>query len=258
MPLEFTFFGEEAERHHINANEGLESLAGLAHAATLVSHFVAAGKIRQRMPYDDRLKFYFSDTKPGSLTAILTLGGALALGAAGNATYDVLKAVWRRATGSGDDSNLVTEAGEFRGGDLDALAEAVAPSLLRGHAWIGGHEQGIRIRTGREIITEFNQATKGYLQDEIFEEGTSRQDVSVSALNVNSKYGRVFFFDLGRTIPFKVDKNANGRTTANLSRHLTKYAEHSNVRVTILFQKILHVDGRMKRILILDCEQIEE
>lgn len=164
MSLEITFTGLEADRHQIEADEGFESLAGLAHAATLVAHFVATGKIRQRTPYDSRLRFYFSETKPGSLTAMLALGGSLAMGVFGNAVYDVLKATWLRAIGEGKEGNLETDAGEFRSGDLDALADALGPSLLRGHSWIDHPKQGIKIRTGRQIISEFNQKTKNTLK----------------------------------------------------------------------------------------------
>ena len=153
MALEISFVGGEADNHHINANDGLESLAGLAHAATLIGHYVATGKVRQRTPYDDRLQFYFSTTKPGSLTAILTLGGALALGAGGNATYDVLKAVWKRATGSGEEGNLKTQDRVIGSGDLDALAEASSPSLLRGHVWIESQNQKIITRSSGANLT---------------------------------------------------------------------------------------------------------
>ena len=104
---------------------------------------------------------------------------------------------------------------------------------------------------------DFNQRTKQYLKDEIIEEGESTQDVSVAALNANSKYGRVFFLDLGRTIPFRVDKNAVARTVPNLSRYLTQYVDNTGATVNIRFKKVLHVDGRLKRIIISDCYGIE-
>src|SRR5690242_1751791 len=119
MALEITFTGSEARRHHIEANEGLESLAGLAHAATLVAHFVATGVVRQRTPYDDGLRFFFQETRPGSLTALLALGGSLAVGAGGNLVYAVLSAVWKKATGTGEDGNLEVGDRVFRSGDLD-------------------------------------------------------------------------------------------------------------------------------------------
>lgn len=258
MPLEITFSGLEAQKNHIEADEGLESLAGMAHAATLVAHFVATGKIRQRTPYDNRLRFFFQDTRPGSLTALLELGGALAIGVAGNAVYDVLKATWQRAIGIGEEGDLETEAANYRSGDLDALADALSPSLLRGHSWIDHPQQIIKIRTGRQIISEFNQLTKRHLKEEIFEDDVNNQDVSVAALNVNARTGRVFFFNLGRTIPFRVPKDANGQTIPNLSIYLTKYAEKNPKRVNIEFQKISRLDGTLKRILIKNCKEIDE
>lgn len=258
MALEITFTGLEARNHHIDANDGLESLAGLAHASTLVAHYIATGVVRQRQPYDDRLRFLFEKTRPGSLTAVFALGGALALGAGGNLVYDLLKEVWKRATGTGGEGEVRIGDQVYRSGDIDALTEAVAPSLLRGHNWIGHPDQGISIKTGKEILVDFNQRTKEYLKNEIAEEGDSLQDVSVAALNVNSRHGRVYFFDLGRTIPFKVDRHANERTVPNLSRYLTQYAERTGATVNIRFKKIFHIDGRLKRVIIYDCYGIED
>jgi hypothetical protein len=116
MSLEITFTGLEARQHHIEANEGLESLAGLAHAATLVAHFAATGKVRQRQPYDERFRFFFEETRPGSLTALLALGGALGLGAGGNLVYDLLKVVWKKATGTGPDGDLQIQDRLYRAG----------------------------------------------------------------------------------------------------------------------------------------------
>jgi hypothetical protein len=257
MSLEITFLGREADRHQVEANDGLESLAGFAHAATLVAHYVATGKVRQRYPYDDGLKFYFQNTKPGSLTAVLAVGGTLAAGAAGNLVYDLLKAVWKKATGTGDEGDIKIGDQTFKAGDLDALTEAVTPSLLRGHTWIDGSQQQITIKKGSQLLVDFSKGTKSYLKDEVPEEGRSQQDVSVAALNANSKHGRVFFFDLGRTIPFKVDPYAIHRTTSNLSRYLTQYVDNTGATVNIKFQKIFHSDGRLKRIIIHDCYGIE-
>lgn len=258
MALEIKFTGAEARYHHIDANDGLESLAGLAHASTLVAHFVVTNTIRQRKPYDDRLRFYLQETRPGSLTALLSLGGDLAMGAAGNLVYDVIKAVWKRATGTGVDGDVAAGDRLYRAGDIDALTEAVSPSLLKGHAWIGAPEKRITIRAGRELLAEFNGHTKDHLQNEIFAEGLSVQDVSIAALNVNSRHGRAYLFDIGRTVPFRVDREAAGRTIPTLARFLSEYAERNAATVSIRFQKVLHVGGRVKRLVIYDCFEMDE
>ncbi|MBN8808176.1 MAG: hypothetical protein J0I47_08060 [Sphingomonas sp.] len=169
MAIEIKFTGLEARRHHVEANDGLESLAGLAHAATLVAHYAVTGVVRQRQPYDDRLRLFFQETRPGSLDVILTVGGVLASGAAGNLFYDILKATWKRATGSGSKGDLVVGDHIFRDGDLEALAEATSPSLLRGHSWIDHPEQNISIKTGKQLLVDFNKKTKAYLREEVFE-----------------------------------------------------------------------------------------
>lgn len=253
MALAITFRGLEAEQHHVEADNGLESLAGLAHAATLVAHYVTTGLVRQRQPYSPNLQFYFEETRPSSLTALLALGGALAVGAGGNLVYDLLKEVWQRATGGGGEGDLQLGDQTIRSGDIDALADAVRPSLLRGHAWITHPVKQVSIKTGRQLLVDLNEGTKRYLKDEIIEESFSQQDVSVAALNVNSRHGRAFFFDLGRTIPFKVDRNAHPRTVPTLSRYLTQYADNTGATVSIKFKKVLYIDGRLKRAIIYDC-----
>jgi len=179
------------------------------------------------------------------------------MGAAGNAVYDLLKIVWKKATGTGPEGDIEIGDRTYKSGDVEALTEAISPSLLRGHAWIGHPDQRISIKSGRQILVDFNKKTKEYLKDEIAEEGRSTQDVSVAALNVNSKHGRVFFFDLGRTVPFRVDKNAEARTVPNLSRYLTQYADRTGATVNIQFKKIFYIDGRLKRIVIYDCYGVE-
>ena len=66
---------------------------------------------------------------PGSLTAFLALGGALAMGAGGNVVYDIAKIIWKKATGTGPDGDIQIGDRHYRSGDLDALTEAVTPSL---------------------------------------------------------------------------------------------------------------------------------
>lgn len=109
-----------------------------------------------------------------------------------------------------------------------------------------------------------NENTKEYLDSEDIEPRRSAQDVSVSALNVNSRYGRVFFPDLGRTVPFKVPRDAAGRTMSMLSRYLVRYAERAGrranrpINVHIEFRRVHHTDGRLKRVIIYDCYPIDD
>ena len=102
----------------------------------------------------------------------------------------------------------------------------------------------------------FDHSSKRYLEDDV-DTGQDQQDVSVASLNVNSKYGRVYFGDLKRTIPFRIDRNASGRTLTELSRGLDDYAKKTGLEVNITFSRIEAVDGRLKRILIHDARHLQ-
>lgn len=84
------------------------------------------------------------------------------------------------------------------------------------------------------------------------------QDVSVAALNVNSKNGRVFLFDENRTVPFLVHREAAPRTIPVLSRYLSQYAQKTGATVNIRYRPVKHIDGRTKRLIVFDCFDVRD
>ncbi|MBV8972287.1 MAG: hypothetical protein JO290_08345 [Sphingomonadaceae bacterium] len=261
MTLIFKFQGHEAEQHRLEAYDGLEALAGLARAATLIAHYAATGKIRHRKPYDEKLRFYFEDTRPGSLEAILalvstpggTIAAGIATGVAGNFVYALLARVWKRAVGRERESPLNFDGAHIGAGDIDALAEAVEPALTRGHQWIRSSGQQIVISGNNNQVAIFDSSSKEYLVNEVIAEGYDIQDVSVASLNVNSRRGRVYLADLGRTVPFTTARDATPRTIPTLAEYLSEYADNSGATVNIKFQRVYYQDGRLKRLIVQDC-----
>ena len=103
-----------------------------------------------------------------------------------------------------------------------------------------------------------NEESREYMETEDVVARVDVQDVSVGALNVNSRNGRVFFHDLGRTVPFYVPRDAEPRTIPILSRYLTQYAEKTGATVNIRFRRVRYADERLKRIIIYDCYSIRD
>ena len=58
--------GEEADIHRIPAYEGAQSLQGLSRSLILVSHFIAEGNVRRRVPYSDNIGIYLRPSREGS------------------------------------------------------------------------------------------------------------------------------------------------------------------------------------------------
>jgi hypothetical protein len=162
----------------------------------------------------------------------------------------------RKGTGQTDDEDLLVGDETVPSGDVAAMGEAAESGLKAAHRWIDREGKTISLIDGDDQ-TGLDLDTKQYVEEEIFGEETTR-DVSVAALNVNSKNGRIFLIDEQRTIPFIVHKEAHPQTIANLSRYLSKYAEKTGDTVNITFRPIRHIDGRIKRLIILNCFEADD
>jgi hypothetical protein len=253
--MEIVFEGGEADEHAIEAYTGTESLNGIARAAVLVAHYVDTGEVRFRSPYSEQLRFYIGAPEEGSLEFPVKLVCKAAEAVAAQRkklAIALLTVLLARATGQATGGELVVDQQTVSSGDIDALAEAATAGLTRAHRWITQSGKKVQIRVNSAQFVELNEETKAYLETEELGD-TNTIDVSVAALNANSKIGRVYFSGLGRTIPFKVAREASARTVSNLSAYLSQYVNKTGATVNIQYRPIYYPDGRLKRILIFDC-----
>jgi hypothetical protein len=263
MSLIISFQGLDADEGHLEAFSGTESLAGIARSLTLIAHYVATGTVRRRFPFDDSVQFYLESVEPGSFNLKFALGcaGGVALGLGTNAIYDLSKLVLAKAIGQEESGSTVeiVDLNRRRSGDIDALVEAVEPALKKGHYSIGETAERIVIKDThtQEVIVIFDRESKAYLLDNI-EADMSEQDVSISALNVNDRTGRAYFLDLGRTIPFRLPKDADPEAMGVLSKALDEYAHKTGAPIRITFRRIEAVDGRLKRVIVYSAADITD
>jgi len=263
MSLLISFQGLDADDGRIEAFAGIESAAGISRSLALIAHYAATGVVRHRFPFSEDIQFYLEGTEEGSFNWRLALAasGGLAMGLTTNAVYDLGKLVLTRAIGeeAAPTTQEVENINKHKSGDIDALVEAIEPALKKGHYGIGGTALKIVIKEeqSRTIIVTFDEDSKQYLSESI-DAGSDVQDVSVSALNVNDRTGRAFFLDLKRTVPFRIDKHADPDTISVLSAALDGYANEHIAPVRIRFKRIESSDGRLKRVIIYDAEDISE
>ncbi len=255
--MEIRYVGGEADDGLVDLALGAESLAGLGRVANLVAHYIATGDVRFRGPYSNKVRFYIDETQDGSLKVLTKEVGRLS-SAAANATATknakkLLRHIVARALGQADEGALDLDGLEVAAGTIDVLAEAATPGLERSHMWIDTSAKKIVINDSDIRKVRLDEETKAYLKSEEIDDHPQTQDVSVGALNVNSRNGRVYFHNLGRTVPFFVPRDAEERTIPTLSRYLTQYAEKTGATVNIRFRRIKYPDGRLKKIIIYDC-----
>ena len=261
--LIISFEGKDANEGRLEAFAGIESAAGIARSLTLIAHYAATGKVRQRFPFDDAAQFYLVATESGSFRwkLVLSVAGSLALGITSDGIYDLSKLVFSKAIGEEPDglSQQINDLNKRRSGDIDALVEAVEPALKKGHYGIGETANKIVIRENdsHNVVIEFNASSKNYLLSSL-DADVGEQDVSISALNANDRTGRAYFLDLKRTVPFRVSKDADGDTMGVLSSSLDRYVNKHPAPIRLRFRRIEAVDGRLKRIVIYGAQDVSE
>lgn len=263
MELVISFQGLDADEHRIEAYSGIESAAGIARALTLITHFAATGIVRHRFPFSENAQVYLEGTEDGSFNwkIAASVSGALALGITGNALYDLTKTVVSSALGETYEPRnpQVSEVMKKRSGDFDALVEAVEPALKKAHYGVGQTASRIIIRekNEREIVIELNEKSKSYLLDSV-DGGLSEQDVSVSSLNVNDRTGRAYFLDLRRTIPFRINRDADPKTMSTISASLDRYANDNRAPIRLFFKRVEATDGRLKRVEVFRAQDVSD
>lgn len=241
---------------------------------TLVGHYAITGTVRKRYPFDGSPPVYLKTTEPGSFDAIFgfltepnnpqitSIAGALAVGAAGSLIASLITLVFSRAVGREHESDNRAVRREIldRPGNIEALTDAVEPSLKRAHAIINNGAGTINIYNGDVRISHFDATTKAYLEETVLDRTIRQKEVSVNMLNVNTRYGRIYDFELNRTVPIRIDLDAERGTLPALASSLRalsrRVALGSNLRgvVVITFITETTLDGTVKRYLVRAAE----
>lgn len=259
------YVGQDADEHRLPAHEGARSLEGLTWAFNLITNYAASGRIQKRGSLDDRTRLYIAPTRQGSLVqqviAIITepnnvflssIVGSYAVSTVGNAFNSLVSQSFKRVCGlfRDEQTDETRRIRNLPSGDLEALVDAIEPSVERAHGVVGEGANRIMMKRDRTALFEMNQQTKLYVQQNIMSEDMIERDVTVGALNVNSGNGRVYLPELGKTVPFSIVKEPEAGTYEALSSGLNRYARGIPGLVTISCREILTADGRIKKLII--------
>ena len=257
---------EEPDSHRLPAYEGAQSIQGIARGLVLTTHFAATGVVRHRSPFDSDLQVYIEPPRRGSLEAIFQIVtdpgvqfiGGIGVAVIGNFLYDLSKTIFSRSVGkpSEPETDGVKDLEQERSGDLDALVDAVEPTLKLGHKAINSGASNIVIVQGDNNIVNSDARTKEYVEHSKKSDILERQDVGIGSFNVNSGYGRAFFHDIGKTVPFIVHRHAQPGTMAAISYSLDRYANKLPSDISIEFLRTTAPDGRTKSIVITGASRI--
>jgi len=267
VPFRLKLTGDTADNHQFQGYDGYMALAGFAWTLALVTHYAETGKIRQRGEFLGRDAVRASVPGEGSVLVDFSVwlqqdpARVLGLGAAAAGTsaflYDLVKRVIDRNLGQ--DSEALTpfldQLVANRAGDVEALVARVEPAIRQTHAVIGRGAEKMQILGGHNIINTYDQETRDYVKLNVEDEQIRDGEFSVAAFNVNSGYGAVFDFGLGRTVPISMSRDVLRQTSSVFTWGLDQYANKTGGKVRVKYTRILAMDGTPKRYIILTAER---
>ncbi len=266
LPLTIKFTGEDADDHFLPAYEAAQSLYGNARALTIAVNYLHEGKVRKRKFSHDSFQLNFLATKPGSFETlfevvyqpeVMALALGLPVSIAGNLLTPWLKTIFNRAIGKPGESRIgsLEDDGSLNSGDVQALVDGIEPALREVHQPIGAGARNVVIINGDNNIVSMDAASKEYVNTSIRIDSVDEKYFSVGGYNSNSKNGRVFDYETGKTIPFYLENDRDPLTLQAILESHRNYAlrnfSHNKSEVAIKFNKIVAPDGRVKKIVVL-------
>jgi hypothetical protein len=269
VPYRLTLTGDTADDHQFQGYDGYMALAGFAWTLSLVANYAETGKIRQRGEFDGRHAVRAKAPEEGSVIADFFVNlsnnpadvfGAVAGGVAGARFLDALvRRVINRNLGQDTSDEAIAQllASRARAGDVEALVAITEAPIRQAHGVIGAGADEMLISGGINInpIATFNGGTKEYVKQNLKDDREIKKSFSVSAFNANSGYGSVFDQDLGHVVPFSMSRERLRQFRQVFSWGLDQYTNRTSGRIDATYTRILAMDGRPKRYVILSAKR---
>ncbi len=268
FPVIVKFTGELADNHRLPAYAASKSLYGISRSLLLTSHYLVEGKVRQKNFKYDGYNIHLVASRQGSFESLFevmmstdmvaqTLSGIIG-GITTASLINIYGGISKRVIGEKSPELDKLEGKEIlKSGDVGALVEALEPAVKDAHNVIGDGATNITIINGSNNIITYDKSSKDYVNKSILTQYPEVKIVSVGSFNVNTDYGRIYDFELQRTIPFTLSKDVDAKTIQLLTQSLQDYANEKKLgkseksKIAIKFFPINAIDGRLKKIIIL-------
>jgi hypothetical protein len=273
MLVSVNFTGGLADAHKLPAYDGSKSLEGLSRSLLIITNYLVEGRVRHREFGRVPITFNIVAQQPGSFETVFEIAYTAAVlsgpllqdvtsSVASDLLTDLIRSTFKKATGQTDD---ITPASlgrleSERGGDLEALVDAVEPALRQSHTVINHGVAHITINnyaTPEGTIAVLNRNTKSYMLENVDDRKLRVKLFSVGSFNANQGTGRAFDLEEGRSIPFRLGHNVDRTTVDTLLASISSYTrkrrlgdEHLQSAIALVYTCVRTADGRVKKITI--------
>lgn len=268
VPFQLKLTGDTADQHQFQGYDGYMGLAGFAWTLALAANYAETGELRHRGDFPGRHAVRARPLAQGSVVADFGVwlsgaspqmfGLAAASGVAGAAFFhELVRRIISRNLGNESDVDdpLLRRLLETRGGDVEALVAATEPAVRQTHSVIGNGANEMLISGGLNLIGRYNHETKAYVSQNVEDRGVHDEAFSVSAFNANSGYGSVFDANIGRVIPIGMSRELLREVRSVFTWGLDQYANRTGGKVRMRYWRILAMDGRPKRYMVVAAER---
>lgn len=257
VPFRLKLTGDLADKHMFEGYDGYTGLAGFARTLTLVAHYAETGAIRQKGDFAGRHAVIASAPMPGSLIADFIVnianepakvfGNTAAQVSANEIVKKITQRIFAHNLGEPIDYELLDILGEKSRGNLETLAAVAEAPIRQTHAMIGAGAKRAEIISGANVIETLDQSTKDYVLLDYYDDEVECKNVNIFSFDANSGYGRLFDFELNRSMPFTMVKENVFKFRQVFSWGLDQYTRRTGNLVNVCFSKTMLMDGRAKR-----------
>lgn len=276
--IKVRYRGGLADGSSLPGFDGATSIDGIVRALNIVVHAYMNSEVVSRATALRRATTLLRPPRQGSfvleIVALLeaypaTSSAAVALSAA--PFYDFLKVAFRRASGMQDAEpetahlrNLYDRKAppplKKRPVDLDELAETLEGSLQDAHRPIGpdGTIRTIEIGSPRQELVTFDSETKDWVNTREEAENLTVYQGNVTRYNSLSRNARAFVDQLDRVVPVRPDGDFPAGDLALLTWSLHGSNIGARNKLSIRARTITSATGKVKRLLLSDCQRAPE
>lgn len=256
MLFTISFEGDAADDHLIPARDGTRAISAITKSVLISAEYLVFQRVKQRYPFQS-MELFLEPPEDGSWkTNVVALLGTVAVGVGSSAIWDFSKYVMAAAVGQ-DVKPTTPEAKAAVGdhyGDTEAVINNVKPQMRAAHDIIGAGARNVIIVGGAGNTVILDAESKAYVNAENLDTEIETKYVGVGMLNVNSRFGKVFDYELMHLVTTEVARNAPAETIPALVSGLQKYA-NGNRGPTVYIKYMTYRDhlNRPTRYLILEA-----
>lgn len=256
--------GGIADTGEVPAFASLESLHGFSQAAMMTLYFAKTGEFRRRGFAELEVDLRLVGTREGSFEFLFQfvenfpyLAQIVGEGVAAAAAWDLIKAVFNRATGGRAPQRIegLERQGGLNSGDLGALVQAAETSIRKAHTVVNHGANSVSISiVGDHNAVVFDPNSKEYMYQNIVNDEIRTKRFLVTSYDGRNRTGRVFDIEAEQAFTFDLMIAANRESLTIIVDAARAYALReqgrfdANMEAVCAYTSVDAPDGRPKRL----------